>query len=89
MQPITNMHGVVNLVPQGTLTTLRGSGQGFASSYDHNFVQQNHTQEATGNGGAYDFVAGLGYTDTQAAKRDLSDHLPVWAEFRIDGPDDD
>lgn len=89
MEPITTLPGVVNLIPPGTLTTLRGTGQGFRSSYDHIFVHQTHTQEATDNGGAYDFVAGLGYTDTQAAKRDLSDHLPVWAEFRIDGPDDD
>jgi len=27
--------------------------------------------------------------DIEAAKADLSDHLPVWAEFRVDGEDDD
>jgi hypothetical protein len=47
------------------------------------------TREATGKGGAYDFVAGLGYADTQQAKVEISDHLPVWAEFRTDGADDD
>lgn len=35
------------------------------------------------------FVAGLGYKDFQTARADISDHLPVWAEFRIDGPNDD
>ena len=48
-----------------------------------------HEKEATGRGDAYDFVRGLGYTSSLDAKRDISDHLPVWAEFRIDGPDDD
>jgi len=37
-----------------------------------------------GMGGACDFVAGLGYTDTQEAKREILGHLPVWAEFRVD-----
>lgn len=87
--PLTGMADVVNLVPAGAKTTLKATGQGFASSYDHVFVQRQYTQEATGQGGAYDFVAGLGYTDTQEARREISDHLPVWAEFRIDGPDHD
>ncbi len=89
MKPITTLPDVVNLVPPGTLTTFKKTAQGFASSYDHIFVQQTHTQEATGRGGAYDFVVGLGYTDFQKAKKEISDHLPVWAEFRIDGVDDD
>ena len=29
------------------------------------------------------------YSDTQQAKSEISDHLPVWDEFRIDGADDD
>ena len=89
IQPITTLPGVTNLVPAGTLTTFKHTAQGFANWYDHIFIQQTYTQEATGNGGAYDFVAGLGYTDFQQAKREVSDHLPVWAEFRINGPDDD
>ena len=45
--------------------------------------------EATSKSEAYDFVAGLNYTDFQVAKGEISDHLPTWAEFRVDGPDDD
>ena len=89
MEPITSLPDVVDLLPPGTRTTLRETGLGFVSSYDHIFVDRLHTQEATGQAGAYDFVAGLGYSDNETARSDLSDHLPVWAEFRIDGPDDD
>jgi hypothetical protein len=89
MGPVRNLPDVVNLIPAGTLTTLKGSGQGFASGYDYLYVNGQATSEATGRGGAYDFVAGLGYTDTQQAKSEISDHLQVWAEFRIDGTDDD
>ncbi|HEX9878708.1 MAG TPA: hypothetical protein VGB25_00775, partial [Candidatus Binatia bacterium] len=46
-----------------------------------------HMAEAVGRGVAYDFVIRLGYTSTQAAKRDPWDHLAVWAEFRVDGAD--
>ncbi len=56
MKPITTLPEVVNLVPPDTLTTFKLEDQGFASSYDHIFVQQTHTQEATGDGGAYDFA---------------------------------
>jgi len=79
----------MNLIPAGTLTTLKGSEQGFSSWYDHLYVNQQATTEATGKGGVYDFVVRLGYSDTQQARSEISDHLPVWAEFRIDVMDDD
>jgi len=89
MEPVTDLDQMVNLVPSGTKTTLKSQGQGFSSWYDHIYVHVGATQERTGKGGAYDFVAGLGYASTQTARKEISDHLPVWAEFRIDGIDDD
>lgn len=89
MKPITEIANVINLVPMGAKTTLKGSGEGFSSWYDHIYVDSQATKEATRKGNAYDFVEGLGYSATQTAKKELSDHLPVWAEFRVDGEDDD
>ncbi len=89
MGQVRNLPDSVNLIPAGTKTTLKESGEGFSSGYDHLYVNTQATREGTGKGSAYDFVAGLGYTDTQQARSEISDHLPVWAEFRIDGPDDD
>ncbi len=77
MGPIRNLPDILNLIPAGTLTTLKESGQGFSTGYDHLYINQQATTEATGKGGVYDFVVGLGYTDTQQAKNEISDHLPV------------
>ena len=89
MSPITELDDVINLIPNNTKTTLKGSGEGFSSSYDHIFVHKEATKERTGKAGAYNFVLGQGFTSTQTAKKELSDHLPVWAQFKTDGPDDD
>lgn len=89
MDPVKDLDQVINLIPTATKTTLKSSGEGFSSWYDHIYVHAGATQERTGKAGAYDFVAGLGYARTQTARKEISDHLPVWAEFRIDGPDDD
>ena len=73
----------------GSNTTLKGKGEGFSAWYDHIYVDRNATKEATGKGNALDFMKDLGYTKTQQAKKEISDHVPVWAEFRVDGQDDD
>ena len=78
----------MNLVPIGTKTTLKGTGEGFSSWYDHIYVNAVATRERTEKGGASDVVAGLNIS-TAMARREVSDHLPVWAEFRTDGTDDD
>jgi integrase len=78
MRQITELDDLINLIPNNTETTLKGSGEGFSSSYDHIFVHKEATKERTGKAGAYDFVLGQGFTSTQAAKKELSDHLPVW-----------
>lgn len=89
MKPLRDLPNIVNLIPANTKTTLKGQGEGFSEWYDHIYVDSQTTTEATGRGNAYDFVGGLGYTSTQQARGEISDHLPVWAEFGIDGPDDD
>lgn len=68
-----NLPHLLNLIPAGTVTTLKGSGQGFSAGESHLYVNQQATLETTGKCGAYDFVAGLGYTDTRQAKREISD----------------
>lgn len=88
MLTLTELDDMVNLIPLGTKTTLKGSGEGFSSSYDHIYVNGDATKERTGKGGAYDFVTGFSMT-TQLGKKEVSDHLPVWAEFKTNGPDDD
>ena len=49
MGPIRNLPDIVNLIPAGTLTTLKASGQGFSSWYDHLYVNGQATTEATGD----------------------------------------
>lgn len=88
MEPILNIQHIKNLVPPESKTTLKGNGLGFSSWYDHIFILDNFTTEATGNGGAFDFVKGLGFTSNKKAK-EISDHIPVWAEFKTDNQDDD
>ena len=74
-------------------TTFRTDGTGYASPYDHMYVLADQTGEYTGQCRAVD-VTKLVYgnnsvANMKKARSDLSDHLPVWAEFRVDGPDDD
>ncbi|MBI4427515.1 MAG: endonuclease/exonuclease/phosphatase family protein [Ignavibacteriales bacterium] len=89
MQPIKGLPNIRNLIPLGTKTTFKSTSEGFASWYDHIFIDSEATKEATGKGNAYDLSEGLGYTSSLDARKEISDHLPVWAEFRIDGEDDD
>jgi exonuclease III len=89
MAPIRNLPNVINLLSANTKTTLKGTGEGFSAWYDYIYVDSTATVEATGNADAYDFIAGLGFTSTQEARKEISDHLPVWAEFRTDSTDDD
>jgi endonuclease/exonuclease/phosphatase family metal-dependent hydrolase len=80
-----------NLIPSTTKTSIGKSGM--ANAYDNIWIQDQHTDwEYSGNSGAYYYFNDL-YADAanryQRARTVLSDHVPVWAEFRTDLEDDD
>ena len=50
-------------------------------AYDNILFQGQATQEYTGRWGVYDLERNLGISRDQALQ--VSDHLPVWAEFRV------
>lgn len=75
-------------------STFKSNNQGYANSYEHMFVFDGETTE---------YLAGTCHTlDTTkiiygnnskasmaASKKELSDHLPIFAIFNVSGPDDD
>jgi hypothetical protein len=74
-------------VPADEKTTMGPDGH-LAHHYDDVIIDRRATQEFTGRAGIVDIAAFEGASD-KAAFDALSDHRPVWAEFRTDGPDDD
>lgn len=69
---ISGMTWIVAGVP----TNTRGTKQ-----YDNILFHQPSTREFTGRGGVFDFMRE--YNLTMEAALEVSDHLPVWAEFSI------
>lgn len=75
-------------------STFKTNGSGFASAYDHMFVLEDETTEFVPNSCNTLDVCKLVYGNNEAAsmkkaRRELSDHLPVFSVFRVDGEDDD
>lgn len=60
----------------GVKTNTRGS-----ELYDNLFLQRSATSEYTGRNGVYDFLRQFNLTLAEGLE--VSDHLPVWAEFSI------
>ncbi len=67
---LASVHYVVTSTP----TNTRGTHQ-----YDNVIFQTQATTEFTGRGGVYDFLKEYNMTLQEALE--ISDHLPVWAEF--------
>lgn len=63
-------------VISGIPTNTHGTAQ-----YDNIIFQQQATREFTGKGGVYDFMRQYNLTLEQALE--VSDHMPVWAEFSV------
>lgn len=59
-----------------------------SSLYDNIWFQVNFVTEYIGTSGIYRFDETLFANDDRAASLAVSDHRPVWAEFRIDMDDD-
>lgn len=66
-----------------TLKTTIGS-KGLANSYDNIFLSTIHTQEFKGKSGKYDFTRG----DYIRARKEISDHLPVFIVVDTEEDDD-
>jgi endonuclease/exonuclease/phosphatase family metal-dependent hydrolase len=77
------------VIPDAQLTSLSTKPRGFANHYDEICLARDATREFTGTQGAFDFVAALFEGENKPAMKFVSDHLPVWVEFRTDLPDDD
>ena len=50
-------------------------------SYDNILLDARNTTEYTGRSGVFDLMAEFGLTTEQALE--VSDHMPVWAEFSV------
>lgn len=62
-------------LPNDTPTNTRGDAQ-----YDNIFFSRQFTDEFTGRSGLFDLIRQFNLTTEQALR--VSDHMPVWAEFR-------
>ncbi|HTN76177.1 MAG TPA: endonuclease/exonuclease/phosphatase family protein [Pirellulaceae bacterium] len=69
---ISGMMAVIAGLP----TNTKGNAQ-----YDNILFTEQATREFTGRGGVFDFMREYNLTQEQAEQ--VSDHLPVWAEFSI------
>jgi endonuclease/exonuclease/phosphatase family metal-dependent hydrolase len=66
----------ITWVISGTPTNVRMTAQ-----YDNLVFHSNATNEFTGRGGVFDFLREYNLTTDEA--KEVSDHLPVWAEFSV------
>ncbi|MEQ8788620.1 MAG: endonuclease/exonuclease/phosphatase family protein [Pirellulaceae bacterium] len=69
---LAGVHWVISHTPTNVLQTAQ---------YDNLVFQSASTREFTGRGGVFDFMREYNLTSEQAAE--VSDHLPVWAEFHL------
>ncbi len=75
-------------------STFKNDLSGYSSSYDHIYISNSNTAEfIAGQSGVIDATE-LVYGDNsvlnmELSKKELSDHLPVWAAYSVTGPDDD
>jgi endonuclease/exonuclease/phosphatase family metal-dependent hydrolase len=72
----------------GRVPTSLGK-RGYASPYDHILVDARFTGELVGPSRRVDIVSAPCAGDIAVCRSQLSDHAPVVAVFRVDGPDDD
>jgi deoxyribonuclease-1-like protein len=76
LRQLGQIEGLTWIVTGNTPTNTRGNAQ-----YDNIFFHRTATTEFTGRGGVLDFMREFNLTVDQAVQ--VSDHLPVWAEFSV------
>jgi endonuclease/exonuclease/phosphatase family metal-dependent hydrolase len=81
-----------HLIPGRTQTTLSTSG-GLSKAYDNIWIRNqftNHEYADTANADYYyHSMFSRSSNPGLEARKKVSDHVPVWAKFRVDQPDDD
>jgi endonuclease/exonuclease/phosphatase family metal-dependent hydrolase len=93
MQMMAKSAGLIQIDPNAN-STFKNDFSDYASSYDHIYISEADTREfQTGECSILDatqFIFGsLSLTNMKKSKNDISDHLPVWAIFRVNLEDDD
>lgn len=93
MKPLAEESGLVQL-DRDPKSTYRTDGTGFSSSYDHIYVLEDETSEYVPDScnTLHTAIVAYGNDDPEAMKKarsKLSDHLPVFAVFKVNGEDDD
>jgi endonuclease/exonuclease/phosphatase family metal-dependent hydrolase len=84
--------GVTPVLADGHTTLSGTQGKEYASFYDNIWLDVKATREFDGQSGFVPYHTQLFPADPApniTARKLVSDHLPVWAEFNITGPDDD
>lgn len=76
MGPLGQIPGIQAVVRPGVMTNTRKT-----KAYDNILFDSRRTAEYTGRWGVVDLEAAFGLSREQAL--DVSDHLPVWAEFSV------
>ena len=74
----------LRLLIKGVRTTINSKGRG-ANLYDQIIIDPRHTKEWTRKAGAIS----PGGKKAVTYRKTVSDHVPVWATFEVDGEDDD
>ena len=82
-QPLMSIPGMTNLFQLPEKSHIKDT-----SLYDNILFQASYVTEYTGNSGIDRFDETDFGNDDKAASLAVSDHRPVWAEFRIDSDDD-
>ena len=77
------------LTPLFTGNRYTSIAENAESLYDNFWFDPEHVGEYTGANGIDAFDVMVFGNDDRAASLAVSDHRPVWARFRTDGPDDD
>jgi hypothetical protein len=77
--------GTLQVVTSG----IKATNLGDTEDFDHIIINQGFTREFDGKAEVFKFDEVLFGNDDAKAKKVVSDHRPVSAEFRTDLPDDD
>ncbi len=95
-KPMLNMAKAAKLIQldKNEKSTFKMDFSGYSSSYDHIYVLDKKTPEfIDGQCGILDTTTLIYGNKTkksmEKSKSELSDHLPVWAVFKVTGDDDD
>lgn len=89
---LKTLSSMTNLIPGTTLTTLSTSGNP-SSAYDNIWIRTQFSGNEFTDTAKVNYYYTLMYSGSAnpglEARNKISDHVPVWAKFRVDKADDD